>query len=116
MEGRDRRADLLKVADQLINCLRFADDCNAEPGEGEILIVISTNDDYERSLFAELPAFLKAEWKARMEIVCVSCGRPVERERFYYAHPTCYTCLPPPLPVDCPRSSSRPDYEGLKDD
>lgn len=30
---------------------------------------------------------------------CVECGEPVELGRECYALPTCYTCLPPPLPM-----------------
>ena len=30
---------------------------------------------------------------------CETCGGSVERPRWSYVHPTCYSCLPPPEPL-----------------
>lgn len=30
---------------------------------------------------------------------CARCGKTVEHDRFVYATPTCFACLPPPLPI-----------------
>ncbi len=53
-------------------------------------------------------------------VPCETCGKPVERVRECYAHPTCYACLPPPPPLDTVSLDPEPepmtaDHERLMD-
>jgi len=53
----------------------------------------------DRSQERELEQWLE---RARGDepILCVQCGKEVERARRIYVLPTCYECLPPPPPLE----------------
>lgn len=57
-------------------------------------------------LIAELRE-LKAEVK-RVAFPCRQCGKPCEPERYCYATPTCFACLPPPKPLSIAKSGGEP--------
>ncbi len=52
-----------------------------------------------RAKVAELEGEVAAYRDAGRWIRCPKCGRPTERERWCYATPLCYACLPPPEPL-----------------
>jgi len=60
---------------------------------------IVDNPEQERAMLEKMIRKCVKEEFAKHPVICNQCAKPVEVQRYCYAVPVCFACLPPPPPL-----------------